>query len=384
MVYEILILTLDAGFGHRRAAQAVEAALQSAHGDRVSTQISNPLEDPDAPELIRMIESGYDGMVVQDPTLYQIAYTATDAPIVVQLMHGATSSILNRTLTNWVRRMQPDLILTTHPVYTAAMIGAVRKVNRQAPVDVVITDLTGVHSIWFHEDADLTFTPTEAVYQQALELGLRKERVYVSGIPVHPKFAALKARDRAEIRRELGWERDMTTALVVGSSRSRQTANIARMLDRSGLGLQVAAVAGGDPIITADLQQTEWTGVVHTYGMVDNMAEMMRAADFIICKAGGLIVSESLASGLPLILYEALPGQEVGNVRYVVENGAGTWSPGALGALTTAYTWCSDDQSELRRRREAAERIGHPRAAFDIADRVMQQLNDSDERHNTA
>jgi 1,2-diacylglycerol 3-beta-galactosyltransferase len=122
-----------------------------------------------------------------------------------------------------------------------------------------------------------------------------------------------------------------------------------------------------------ELKTTEWQGNVHTYGLVSNLPEMMHAADFIVCKAGGLIVTEALACGLPLILYEALPGQEVGNLRYVVESGAGAWSPGPLGVLTTAYAWLGGDQDELHKARNIARHIGKPRAAYDIADWIMKQ-----------
>ncbi|NLH08503.1 MAG: galactosyldiacylglycerol synthase [Chloroflexi bacterium] len=383
MTYTILILTSDAGFGHRRAAQALEAGFLETVGEQVVVEVRNPLDDPDLPSLLRSIETGYDEIVVDDPTLYQIAYAATDAPVVAQLMQRVSTTVLNRTLTKWVRELQPDAVITTYPVYTQAIIQAIRKAKLSAPVDVVVTDLIGVHSVWFHQDADLTFVPTQHVQRQAQDQGLRAERVYLSGLPVHPRFAYLKQRDRREVRAELGWDPDLTTALIVGSSRSRQTANIARLLDRAGLPLQSAAVAGGDAEVTEELQRTQWKGRVHTYGLVDNMAEMMRAADFIICKAGGLIVSESLASGLPMILYEALPGQEVGNVRYVVECGAGKWSPGVIGALTTVYAWLGDKSDELAQCAAAAERVGRPRAVFDIVEQVMQQIGRSEKHHNS-
>lgn len=374
MTYKCLILTSDAGFGHRKAAQAVEAALKEIYGDQITTEMKNPLDDPDLPDLFRTIEVTYDGMVTEEPTLYQIAYAATDAPVVAQLMQNVLTTVLNRVLQRWVQNIQPDIVITTYPAYTQAIIEAGRKARKRFPVDVIVTDLIGVHSLWFHQEASKTFVPTDQVYHQALEQGLNSERIHLSGLPVHPKLAKLKERSREEIRGELGWDPTLTTVLIVGSARSRQTANVARLLDRSGLPLQIAAVAGGDSETAERLKQIPWQGTVHTYGLVDNMPEMMRAADMIVCKAGGLIVSESLASGLPLILYEALPGQEVGNVRFVTEAGAGAWSPGPLGALTTVYAWLNDDGAELKKRRAAAERVGRPNAAADVAEQTFLQL----------
>lgn len=373
MPYRVLILTSDAGFGHRRAAQAVEAALQRRFAGDVETRIENPLDAPELPDIVRTIETSYDGIVTDDAMLYQLAYNATDAPVVAGLMQRVATTVLDSTLTRYAEEFRPAAVVTTYPAYIYGMIRTARKLGRDIPVDVVVTDLIGVHSLWFHEKAALTFVPTGSVLRQALDAGLDKTRLFLSGLPVHPRIAELQGRDRAELRRELGWDDDQITALIVGSSRTGQTMNITRLLDRSGLGLQIVAVGGGDPKLTRQLKETRWRGTVHTYGLVENMAEMMHAADLVICKAGGLIVSESLASGLPLILYEALPGQEVGNVRYVVESGAGEWSPGAIGALTTVYAWLASDRSIFEQRRAAARRVGKPRAADDVAEQVMRQ-----------
>jgi 1,2-diacylglycerol 3-beta-galactosyltransferase len=63
------------------------------------------------------------------------------------------------------------------------------------------------------------------------------------------------------------------------------------------------------------------------YGFVQDMPDFMRAADVLITKAGPGTISEAFIAGLPMILYSRLPGQEDGNVGYVVDNGAGVWAP---------------------------------------------------------
>ena len=80
---------------------------------------------------------------------------------------------------------------------------------------------------------------------------------------------------------------------------------------------QIAIITGGDDKLYKALQPIEWQHPTKIYDFVENMPAMMRAADLIACKAGGLIVTESLASGLPLLLIHALPGQEIGNADYV-------------------------------------------------------------------
>ncbi len=373
MKKKILILTVDAGTGHRRASEAVKSALDELYGDRCETLIENPLQNPDIPDLVKMIEAGYDEMVTEGPTLYQLAYTATDAPVVAQLIHNVTTAVLNKSLTKLVQKHLPDIVVTTYPAFTQAAMRAGRDASHLTPVDVIVTDLIGVHSLWFEKRAEMTFVPTGQVYKQALEQGLLKTRVHLTGLPIHPTFAC-ETREPTTVRRELGWEPDKLTALIVGSARASDPVTIAQLLDRSGLDLQVAVVSGGYPEAEARLKHAQWKTCVFTYGYVENLPEMMHAADFIVCKAGGLVVTEALACGLPLVLYDALPGQESGNVQYVVNSDVGTWSPGPIGVLTTAYAWLAKDRQEFLRHRTAARRIGKPRAAYEVAEQIFKQI----------
>jgi UDP-N-acetylglucosamine:LPS N-acetylglucosamine transferase len=109
---------------------------------------------------------------------------------------------------------------------------------------------------------------------------------------------------------------------------------------------------------------------VHIYNFVKNMPTLMRAADAIICKAGGLIVTESLAAGLPLLLTDVIPGQETGNANYVVNGGAGELIEEPLQALEALAHWLSNDQAVLNERAANAVKLGRPRAAYDIVEQA--------------
>ena len=97
---------------------------------------------------------------------------------------------------------------------------------------------------------------------------------------------------------------------------------------------------------------------------------MMRAADAIVCKAGGLTVTESLACGLPLMLTDVIPGQETGNAEYVVNGGAGEMIDEPLQALETVCHWLLNDGQVLKERSANAVKLGRPRAAYDIVERA--------------
>jgi 1,2-diacylglycerol 3-beta-galactosyltransferase len=102
------------------------------------------------------------------------------------------------------------------------------------------------------------------------------------------------------------------------------------------------------------------------------MPDMMLAADAIISKAGGLVVTESLACGLPIMLIDAIPGQEEGNRDFVVEHGAGVYVEKPMQVLEALSHWMRDDGHGLQEAAANARLIGRPNAAMEAADLIWQ------------
>jgi len=133
-------------------------------------------------------------------------------------------------------------------------------------------------------------------------------------------------------------------------------------------------VAGGDDELYQQLLRTEWHVPTHVYNFVEDMPSLMRAADCIVSKAGGLIVTEALACGRPLLLVDALPGQEEGNAAYVIDGGAGELARAPIEALEILYHWLERGGDLLGRRAEKARALGRPHAAYEVADLAWQAV----------
>jgi len=98
----------------------------------------------------------------------------------------------------------------------------------------------------------------------------------------------------------------------------------------------------------------------------------LKACDALICKAGGLIVSEALASGVPMMLINVIPGQETGNAAYVIENGAGQHAADPIQALEITAHWLMNDGKLLKEQAARARSIGKADAAYKAAELVWQ------------
>jgi len=363
----ILILTADAGYGHRSAANAIAAALQEIHPADCTIEIINPLEDKRVPYLLRRSGTEYDRLVRVMPKFYKFNYEVSDSGPTSIMVHDAAAAILFEVMGDLLRRYQPDAIVCVYPLYQAPLVANFALNQRDIPLLTVITDLGPVHRFWFYKAADLCLVSTPAVQDQAIEYGLLPEKVVITGIPVHPNIAKEK-RKPADIRAELGWPPDLTTVLVVGSKRVKNLPGVLRALNHSGLPLQLAIVAGGDDMLYQQLQTTKWHLPAHVFNFVENMPTLMHAADCIVCKAGGLVVTESLASGLPILLTDFIEGQETNNARFVMEGEAGELVHNPLEGLETICHWMADGGKLLAKLSQNSKRLGRPRAAYDAAD----------------
>jgi 1,2-diacylglycerol 3-beta-galactosyltransferase len=167
---------------------------------------------------------------------------------------------------------------------------------------------------------------------------------------------------------ELGWDLDKTTLLVVGSKRVKNLDEVIHIINHSGLAVQLVVVAGGDEDFYSRMSQVKWHTEVPLYNFVDKMPDFLHAADCIISKAGGLIVSEALACGLPFLFVDVTPGQEEGNADYVIRNKAGELASTPIRALEILYHWTECGNEELRQYAQASRNLGRPLAAYDIAE----------------
>jgi 1,2-diacylglycerol 3-beta-galactosyltransferase len=331
---KILILTADYGYGHRSAANAIEKALQETHAQECQVDIVNPLVDPRAPAFFRENQNDYDRLVREMPELYKLGYQVSETRLAGSLVNSTFTMALLNVLRELIREKQPDVIVCTYLFYQGILSAAFALEKHHIPLLTVVTDLETVQSLWFHPAADLCLVPTQTVYDLAIKAGLAPEKVKITGIPVRPDLVT-GIQDKASLRKSLGWHPDIFTILAVGSKRVEHLYDSLRVLNHSGLPVQLVAVAGGDDKLYRRLQETEWHVETHSYNFVTEMGTYMRAADSIVCKAGGLIVSEALACGLPMILVDVIPGQETGNANHVVSGNAGVLAQDPIDVLET-------------------------------------------------
>ena len=186
----ILIITSDAGFGHRRSAQAVEKALIQLFGDAVKVQVVNPISDTEKALLLKSVEKNYNTSVKNTPTLYRLGYQLSDNRPVSDMMDGALMLALTASLKEVIAEFKPQAILNTNEMFNSAIGAALDRLDIHIPYYNLVTDLADVHALWFNKDPDAYFLASDWVRVRAIENNIPKEKLIVSGIPVDPGFEA--------------------------------------------------------------------------------------------------------------------------------------------------------------------------------------------------
>jgi processive 1,2-diacylglycerol beta-glucosyltransferase len=365
----VLLMSASSGAGHVRAAQALEKAF-TARGDCV-------VEHIDAIRYVsklfqRIYEKAYISMVRRVPELMGVIYERTDQPWNHPRRRLAMDRLNTQPMIRMLKRMQPDLCVATHFLPAEIIAWLIAKGKLRARNAIVVTDYD-VHALWLCRTVDRYYVALEESAEYMARIGVPRDKLRVTGIPVDPVFAS--PADRAEARTHLGLDPGVTTVLVAAGGegvgpieqlvrgllamqRPWQVVAIAgksektrRRLDE--LSRQAAKLAGGAPRLFA-------------VGFTTEMDQYMAAADLLVGKAGGLTTSEALARALPMALIEPIPGQEERNADHLLEAGAAIRCnnlPAAAWKIATLL----DDPARLARMQHAARGMARPGAALAIA-----------------
>lgn len=366
----LLLLSVSAGAGHARAAEALRVAAQAHYGaqalhldvmDHVTTAFRKLYTD----YYLRLVDK-YPALWAQ---LYRITNeTPADAPG-ARLRRGI-ERLNARDLRKAIAAFAPDIVICTHFLPAELLLRERERGRLDAPVWVQVTDFD-LHALWEVPRMAGYFAASDEVAYRMRARGLPAERVHVTGIPIMPAFAEIP--DRADCARELGLDPARTTLLLMGGGAGVGALDeAAATLLALDVDFQLIALAGRNAAMLEKLQAIaqRHPGRLFPHGYTNRIERLMGAADLAISKPGGLTTSECLALGLPMIVFAPIPGQEERNCDYLLEHGAALKAVDAT-ALEYRVRELVADPARLAAMRANARRLGTPNAARAVLDRVF-------------
>lgn len=359
----------DTGGGHRSAAEAIIEAVHLEYGKKVTTEMVDFFKDY-APVPFNRASEIYPFMV-KAPQLWRASFHATDGRAQARFITATMWPIARPAARALVRSHPADIIVTVHPFANTFALKALG--NNRPPFITVVTDMVTSHALWFDKRSDIIFVPTEIARERGIKYGMSQEKLHIVGMPVAHRYCKPLGNKRV-LRKKLGWPLDKPIVLFVGGGDGMGPLGKAAVaVDESGLSLGLIVVAGRNQRLKASLESRHWKNPAIIYGFTREMPDFMRAADFIVTKAGPGTIAEALNAHLPIILYSKLPGQEDGNVTFVVEEGAGVWAPKPAEVVRTLTRWIARPM-EREAVIENCRRVARPDAARSIALAIGEQL----------
>ncbi|GJM87158.1 hypothetical protein PR202_ga03084 [Eleusine coracana subsp. coracana] len=369
----VLILMSDTGGGHRASAEAIKDAFRIEFGDEYRVFVKDLCKDHAGWPLNNM-ESSYKFMV-KHVQLWKVAFHSTSPRWVHSFYLAALASFYAKKVEAGLKKYKPDIIISVHPLMQHIPLWVLKWQGLQNRVVfvTVITDLNTCHPTWFHAGVNRCYCPSEEVANRAALDDLKPSQIRVFGLPIRPTFCrAVLVKD--DLRKELELDPELPAVLLMGGGEGmgpvKKTARaLGESLFDKELGKpigQLIVICGRNKTLSSSLQALEWKIPVKIRGFETQMEKWMGACDCIITKAGPGTIAEALIRGLPIILNDFIPGQEVGNVPYVVDNGAGVFSKSPKETAKLVACWFGPDSEELKRMSENALKLAQPEAVFDI------------------
>jgi processive 1,2-diacylglycerol beta-glucosyltransferase len=373
---KVLFISAPVGAGHVRAARATGAALERLVPD-IKAEFANVF-DFFSPWLGRSILGVYLKILEVFPQAYGMAYGWGNSSRLALAGRAIVSRYLAGRMERYIAALAPAAVVVTHATPAGLVAHLAASGRLRLPTAAVVTDYV-VHRLWVYPELDRYFVASEALRDYLADHGVDRQRSQALGIPLNEGFAA--PTPKASMAQTLGLTAGRPTVLIMGGGAGvLPMGEIVDALDRLGLPLQIIAVAGKNAGLERQLAAQAARlrhAALRTLGFVDNVHELMAAADLLISKPGGLTAAEALASCLPMVIYRPIPGQEEANTRFLTESGAAV-KVGSIAELTARTAeLLADSEGRLAQMAAAAKSLGRPRAAEDVAREILNMLGKS-------
>ena len=304
--------------GHHRAALAIERSLQlldqTVHTKSVNSfNYTNPI-------LEKIINKTYMALIKKRPEVWEYLY---DNPVIVKKSQRLKESIHKYNsgkMRSLLEDFRPDAIICTQ-AFPCGIVADIKKSGDfHTPLIGILTDYAP-HSYWVYNDVDAYVVPSEETGQKLVQNGVSESKIRPFGIPVDPKF--FTKHNRVELLDKYSLDPNKPVVLIMGGGQGLgPMKKMLPLLYRSSVDLQAIVITGKNKRLYSSLikEKKHFKKTMLIYQFTENIDELMEISSLILTKPGGLTTAEAMAKNLPMIVIHPLPGQEMMNTRFLLEN----------------------------------------------------------------
>lgn len=326
---KIIIFYGSYGGGHLSAARSIKEYINLNHPD-FQVDIIDCIEYINK-ALNKVTTKAYSDMAKNAHWIWKKVYYGAENGAVAK-MNDETQKLLSLKLNKLLQNYNPDLIISTHPFssHMCAILKKKKKIN--CKIATIITDYAP-HSQWLMYPAyvDYFFVAHDGMKENLISRGIRETQIKVTGIPLSNRFLAHY--DKENILSEFDLAPNKKTILFFAGGEQGfgkdKVFNMLKSIIENFSNLQVIAISGKNEKMKKQfdelVEETNSNENVKIIKYTNKIPELMSISDLVITKPGGLTTTESLASGLPIIVINPIPGQEEENADFLEQKGVAIW-----------------------------------------------------------
>jgi UDP-N-acetylglucosamine:LPS N-acetylglucosamine transferase len=371
---KILIISSDTGGGHRSAAAAIVAGVQKFfEGESYAIRVVRAVEE--SHHLSAKLVSLYNWILRNRQHWMKYYYWF------INWFRPETSEFFHKRCVGYVvelfERWCPHVVVSVHPLTQHMFARVLKELNlaERVPLVSVVTDpCYGFWKGWACNDVTLYLVASDDARRQLIDYGVSPERIKISGLPVHPKFAYPGEEAAQAARSALGLDPEKFTVFVnAGWIGGGNIPQIFRELVRGELDVQAIFLAGKNEDLRAAAESIALDAPfpIKVIGYSDEIEKLMSAANVMISKLGGLTTFEALACRVPIIgdmITEPMP-QEAGTASLIAERGAGVMLRRSIDVVPVVRRMM-EDEVHYSRMRAATVGLAIPNSTRHIVEEI--------------
>ncbi|OGC34779.1 hypothetical protein A2311_06500 [candidate division WOR-1 bacterium RIFOXYB2_FULL_48_7] len=372
MKKKILYFFSDTGGGHRSAATALMRAVDHLSREKYQQEMIDVFAACSG--FLNIFAKLYSPVIKYSPKLWGQLYYWLDDEKKLEQLEAISRPFILQELKRLILEKKPAMIISVHPLVNHLTTTALQELDLKIPFVLVITDPVTLHRAWVTPKVDLAVVATKEAKAAAVEYGMPEKKIKVIGMPIDPKFflgdkAKAKAKERGKLNPKL-----FTILLMGGGEGAGGMAEIIKEFQKTGFDGQLIVIAGRNKRLEQKLQKEKgkFSFPMKVYGFTNQVYELMAESDLIITKAGPGTIAEAMAMNLPIIVTSWLPGQEEGNVKFVLQENVGRVSqePKKVVSIIKEIR----ESGEFEEMKQNIRRISRPQASLEIAREISRYL----------
>ena len=373
---KVLIFYASYGGGHLNAAKSIENCIKNNYKN-IDVEMIDCMKYVNK-TIEKITTAAYREMAKKMPWAWGRIYSDAQKGPLAHIT-SRSNKIMAIKLLQLLREKKPDLIISTHP-FGSQMCSYLKRKNKiTAKIATILTDFAP-HDQWLvgHEFTDYFFVAHNKMKEYLISKNVNKNNIYVTGIPISNRFQ--KKYNKNEILQEFNLSKEKFTVLFFGGGEfglgKTRTSQIFEDFVRETKihDIQIIAISGKNPKMKASFEE-----IVTNYKAKENVVileftnkvpELMNISNIVVTKPGGLTTSESLASHLPMVVINPIPGQEEENAEFLESKGIAVWIKKNDNSEKIIESLLSNKE-QLQKMKENTKILAKPNSTDDICNILL-------------